>query len=54
MRAKRKAYKISVGRSEEKKPLGRPRCKWEDDIKMELREMGCDGMDWIGTSGRPL
>jgi hypothetical protein len=28
-------------------PLGRPRRKWEDNIKMDLQEMGCDGMDWI-------
>jgi hypothetical protein len=36
-----------VGKPEGKIPLGRPRCRWVDNIKMELREVGCDGMDWI-------
>jgi hypothetical protein len=36
-----------VGKSEGKRPLGRPRHKWEDNIKMDLQEVGCDGMDWI-------
>ena len=36
-----------MGKSEGKKPLGRPRHKWEDNIKMDLQEVGCDGMDWI-------
>jgi hypothetical protein len=40
MRAKRNAYKISVGKSKEKRPLGRPRCRWTDNIKMDLREIG--------------
>ena len=35
------------GKPEGKKPLGRPRCRWEDNIKMHLQEMGCGGMDWI-------
>ena len=30
-----------------KRPLGRPRCRWENNIKMDLQEMGCGGMDWI-------
>jgi len=30
-----------------KEPLGRPRCRWEDNIKMDLQEVGCGGMDWI-------
>ena len=34
-------------RPEEKSPLGRPRRGWEDNIKMDLHEMGCGGMDWI-------
>jgi hypothetical protein len=34
-------------KSEGKRPLGRPRCRWEDNIKMDLQEMGCGGMDWI-------
>jgi hypothetical protein len=36
-----------VGRPEEKRPLGRPRRRWEDNIKMDLQEVGCGDMDWI-------
>jgi hypothetical protein len=36
-----------VGRSEEKRPLGRPKRRWEDNIKMDLREIGIDGASWI-------
>jgi hypothetical protein len=36
-----------VGKPEGKRPLGRPRCKWVDNIKMDLREIGWDGVDWI-------
>jgi len=36
-----------VGKHEGKKPLGRPRCRWEDNIKMDLQEEGCKGMDRI-------
>jgi len=36
-----------VGKSERKKPLGRPRRRWEDNIKMDLQEVGLRGMDWI-------
>jgi hypothetical protein len=36
-----------MGKPEEKRPPGRPRRKWVDNIKMELREIGCGGMDWI-------
>jgi len=36
-----------VGKPEGKRPLGRPRCRWEDNIKMDLQEVGCGGMDWI-------
>ena len=35
------------GEPEGKRPLGRPRCRWEDNIKMDLQEVGCGGMDWI-------
>jgi hypothetical protein len=44
---KRNAYRLLVGMSEGKRPLGRPRRRWVDNIKMELREIGWDGMDWI-------
>jgi hypothetical protein len=36
-----------VGKPEGKRPLGRPRRRWEDNIKMDLQEVGCEGMDWI-------
>jgi hypothetical protein len=36
-----------VGKPEEQKPLVRSRCRWEDNIKINLTETGCDGMDWI-------
>jgi hypothetical protein len=41
------AYRILVGKSEGKRPLGRPRRRWVYNIKMNLREIGWDGMDWI-------
>jgi hypothetical protein len=47
MGEKRDAYRILVGKSEGKRPLGRPRRRWEDNIKMVLREIGWGGMDWI-------
>ena len=43
----RNAYIVLVGKPESKRPLGRPRCRWEDNIKMDLREMGGDPTDWI-------
>jgi hypothetical protein len=45
---KRNAYRILVGKSEGKRPLGRPRRNWVDNIKMDLREIEWDGMVWIG------
>jgi hypothetical protein len=47
MGEKRNAYSILVGKLEGKRPLGRPRHRWVDNIKMNLREKGCDGVDWI-------
>jgi hypothetical protein len=44
MREKRNAYRILVGNPEGKRPLGRPRRRWVDNIKMDLREIGWDGM----------
>jgi len=44
---KRVAHRVLVGKSEGKRPLGRPRRRWEDNIKMDLQELGCGGMDWI-------
>jgi hypothetical protein len=40
-------YRVLVGRLESKRPLGRPRRRWEDNIKMNLREIGIDGANWI-------
>jgi hypothetical protein len=45
---KRNAYRILVGKPEGKRQLGRPRRRWVDNIKMDLREVGWDGMGWIG------
>jgi hypothetical protein len=47
MGAMRNACRILVGKPEGKRPLGRPRRRWVDDIKTDLREIGWDGMDWI-------
>jgi hypothetical protein len=47
MEEKRNAYRILVGKPEGKRSLGRPRCRWVDNIKMDRREIGWDGMDWV-------
>ena len=39
-----------LGKPEGKRPLVRPRRRWEDNIKMELQEVGCGGMDWMGLA----
>jgi hypothetical protein len=41
-------YRVFVGKLEGKRPLGRPRHRWEDNTRMDLQEVGCGGMDWIG------
>jgi hypothetical protein len=43
----RGVYRVLVGRPESKSPLKRSRCRWEDNIKMDLREIGIDGANWI-------
>jgi hypothetical protein len=43
----RGVYRFLVGRPEGKRPLGRPRCRWEDNMKLDLREVGMDGVNWI-------
>ena len=43
----RGVYRVLVGKPEIKRPLGRPRHRWEDNIEMDLQEVGCGGVDWI-------
>jgi len=43
----RGVYNVFVGKPERKRPLGRPRGRWKDNIKMEIQEVGCGDMDWI-------
>jgi len=56
----RGVYRVYVGKPEGKSPLGGPRRRWEDNIKTDLQEVGCEGMDWsglvwlIGTGGGHL
>jgi len=50
MGERRGEYRVSVGKHEGEILLGRPRRKWEDNIKMDLQEVGCEGMDWIELS----
>ena len=40
-------YRVLVGKPEGKRPLGRPRRRWEDNIKMDLQKVGCEAIDWI-------
>ena len=44
---RRSVYRVLAGKLEGKRPLGRPRSRWEDNVKMDLQEVGCGGMDWI-------
>jgi hypothetical protein len=46
----RGVYRVLMGKHEGKRPMGRPRRRWEDNIKMDLQEVGCGGMDWIGLA----
>jgi hypothetical protein len=46
----RDVYRVLVGKPDGKRPLGRPRHTWDDDIKMDLQKMGCGDMDWIGLA----
>jgi hypothetical protein len=47
---KRNEYRLLVGKPEGKRPLGRPRRRWADNIKMDLGEVGWGGVDWIGLA----
>jgi hypothetical protein len=50
MGEERKVYKVMVGKPKGKRPLGRPRRRWEDGIRMDLKEIGLGGVDWIRLS----
>jgi len=47
MGERRGIYRILVGKPERKRPLGRPRCGWEDNIETDLQEVGCGDLEWI-------
>ena len=44
---RRSVFRVLVRKPEGKRPLGRPRRRWEDNIKIDLQDVGCGGMDWI-------
>jgi len=46
MGERRGIHRVLVGKYEGKRPLGRPRHRWEDNIKMDLKEVGCGGVEW--------
>jgi hypothetical protein len=50
MGEERGAYRVLVGEPEGKRPLGRPRRRWLDNIRMDLQEVGCGYVDWIGQA----
>jgi hypothetical protein len=52
MGEKRNAYRLLVGKPEGKRPLGRSRRSWADNIKMDLLEIGWGGVDWIGLADK--
>jgi hypothetical protein len=47
---RRNAYRMLVGKTEGKRPVGRPRCKWVHNIKMNLGDVEWGGVDWIGLA----
>jgi len=50
MGEERAVYRVLVGKPEGKRPLGRPRRRWGDNIRMDLQDVGCGYMDWIGLA----
>ena len=50
MGEERGVYRVLVGKPEGRRPLGRPRRRWVDNIRMDLQEVGCEYMDWIGLA----
>jgi hypothetical protein len=49
MGEERGVYRGLVGKPEGTRPLGKPRCRWDDKIRMDLQRVGCGGVDWIGV-----
>jgi hypothetical protein len=47
MGEKKSLYRVLVGKPEGKRPLGRHKPRWEDNIKMDCQEVGCGGIDWV-------
>jgi hypothetical protein len=47
MEEERKVYRVLVGKPKGKSPLGRPRCRWVEGIRMDLKEIGWEGAEWI-------
>ena len=47
MGERRGVYRVLVGKPEGKRPIGTPRCRWENNIKVDIQEVGCGGIDWI-------
>ena len=50
MGERRGVYRVSVGKPEGKRPLGSSRHRWEDNIKIDLQEVGCEAKDWIDVA----
>ena len=50
MSEERGVYRVLVGKPEGKRPLGRPRCRWVDNVRTDFQEVGCGFMDWIGLA----
>ena len=50
MGEERGVYRVLVGKPEGKRPLGRPRRRWVDNIRMDLQEVGCEYVDWTGLA----
>ena len=50
MGEEREVYRVLVGKPEGKRPVGRPRRRWVDNIRMDLQEVGCGHVDWIGLA----
>ena len=50
MDKERGVYRVLVGKSERRRPMGRPRRRWVDNFRMDLQEVGCGYMNWIGLA----